>query len=197
MGLIAVFLIYIHAYNQLFGEYGRRDPISRLQGWEQVGKDLEKLAIKYDTKWIATTSYSYTSLISFELRDKIPVIQLTERIRYSMAPEPEESLTGQPGLYVTLLRRDLTHYIKGRFGKFVKVAKLERKVRDTVLDDIVVYYFEEPIENPIGDIDYEAFVSTNLPLSISTNFRNQQPRAYGLNSLTPYTGLNLMEYQVF
>lgn len=147
-GILAAFIVYAHAITPLTGAFGRKEPTFQLRGWNEIGREIAELAEESGAQWVATSSYGLTGELDFVLRGQYPVVQLTERIRFVMAPPPDPEVTTKPGLYVAFARRDGSGRAKMHFRQFQRIATLERTVRGTVLDKINVYYFSQPFEYP-------------------------------------------------
>ncbi|MEH0071537.1 hypothetical protein V6L77_16410 [Pannonibacter sp. Pt2-lr] len=91
--------------------------------------------------------------MAFAFRGEIPVIQLNDRIRYVMMPQPGPELFSVPGLYVTEARRDAAERLSETFGRVELVATLTRKVDGVPLEDLLVYAVEQPEGSPLEPID--------------------------------------------
>ncbi|MHA7774314.1 ArnT family glycosyltransferase [Roseibium sp. M-1] len=152
-GLAVAVLVQFHAVSPLTGELARKDPTFQLRGWPEIGAEVAALAEAQDAAFVVTTSYGLNGQLDFLLKDRLPVTQLTERIRYLMQPEPEMVLFDEPGLYVTEKRRDRADALRNSFTTVEKLAELTRQVDGVPLEVLVVYKVDgrtgpvlEPIE---------------------------------------------------
>lgn len=152
LGLLVAVLVQVHAVSPLTGQFARKDPTFQLRGWPEIGRQVADLANRENVAFVATTSYGLNAQLDFLLKGSLPVIQLTERIRYVMEPEPDETLFDRPGLYVAEKRRDKADELKKSFRTVEEVTELERKVRGVRLEDLVVYRLQGrigPVFEPI------------------------------------------------
>lgn len=153
LGVALSLLFYAHAVVPFSGAAARKDPSFQIRGWQQIAAELRALAQNNGAQWIATTSYGMSGQLAFALRSyRLPVIQLNERIRHVMAPEPDEALLRQPALYVSVARRDASASLAGRFADVTPVAVLERKVRGVVLEEIRVYRLDGATASPLDPV---------------------------------------------
>ncbi|MEP3276377.1 MAG: glycosyltransferase family 39 protein [Stappiaceae bacterium] len=148
-GVLASLIVYVHAITPLTGAMGRKEPTFQLRGWNEIGAQIAELAQETEAQWVATSSYGLTGELDFVLRGQLPVVQLTERIRFVMAPKPDREITNKPGLYVAFARKDSSGRAKMHFRQFQRIATLKRTVKGTILDEINVYYFSQPLEYPL------------------------------------------------
>jgi len=154
LGVLAAVLVQLHAVWPVTGQLARKDPTFQLRGWPEIGREVEEIAIEENAAYVATTSYGLNGQLDFLLKDRLPVIQLTERIRYVMAPQPPQDLFDRPGLYVTEKRRDNARFLRKSFRTVEKRSDLERKVDGVPLETLSVYKVEGrigPVFEPIPD----------------------------------------------
>ncbi|PVB63116.1 glycosyltransferase family 39 protein [Labrenzia sp. 011] len=152
LGLMVAFVVQVHAVHPLTGQFARKDPTFQLRGWPEIGARIRDLAAGEEAAFVVTTSYGLNGQLDFLLSDAVPVVQITERIRYLMQPDPEETLFDRPGLYVTEKRRDKAGQVEKSFRTVEKIAELERTVKGVRLEDLVVYRVEGrtgPVFEPI------------------------------------------------
>jgi len=113
---------------------------------------------------VATTSYGMTGQLAFGLRQTdLPVIPLTERIRYVMMPEPDRERLAATGLYVAEARRDERVKLEALFGEVTLVATLTRNVLGMPLESIAVYRISGLLRDPLEPIDPQTWLSGNPP----------------------------------
>jgi hypothetical protein len=93
--------------------------------------------------WIATSSYATTGQLAYELRDKAPVVQLNERIRYLHLPAPDAAVLKCPALYVELERRADAAWLGGQFRSVTRLQSLTRSYNGVPLAAYAVYLGKE------------------------------------------------------
>jgi 4-amino-4-deoxy-L-arabinose transferase-like glycosyltransferase len=143
-GLLLSGLIYWHTLNPLVQLPGQKDPTSQTRGWRELAADVERLRAATGACWIATSNYATTGQLAFELRDKAPVVQIDERIRYLHLPAPDAALLKCPALYVELERRTNAAWLGERFRSVTRLDNLTRTHAGVALATYAVYLGEEP-----------------------------------------------------
>ncbi|MCE2932737.1 MAG: glycosyltransferase family 39 protein [Hyphomicrobiales bacterium] len=163
-GLTLGILVQFHAVDAFTGRFARKDPTFRLRGWPEVAGDIERIAVRQGAAFVATTSYGMTGQLAFGLRQTdLPVIPLTERIRYVMMPEPDRERLAATGLYVAEARRDERVKLEALFGEVTLVATLTRNVLGMPLESIAVYRISGLLRDPLEPIDPQTWLSGNPP----------------------------------
>jgi hypothetical protein len=119
-------LLYWHALNPLVQVAGQKDPTSQARGWRALAGDIERLRAATGACWVATSNYATTGQLAYELKDSVPVVQLTERIRYLHLPAPDAELLKCPALYVELERRANGALLAERFKTVRRLETLTR-----------------------------------------------------------------------
>jgi len=80
---------------------GRLDPGGSEAGYAQVAERAEAEMKTAGATWIATTDYRTYAMLRWELKDRVPVIQINERARFIGFKNPGmDRIRGQAGLYV-------------------------------------------------------------------------------------------------
>ncbi|MEP3429007.1 MAG: glycosyltransferase family 39 protein [Roseibium sp.] len=153
-GMIAV-IVQFHAVWPITGKLARKDPTFQLRGWPEIGSEVQKIADREHAAFVTTTGYGLNGQLDFLLKDSLPVHQVSERIRYIMAPDPDESLFDSPGLYVTESRRDQASRLKTSFANVEEVAILKRTVKGVFLEDLLVYKVDGRIGPVLGTVTYK------------------------------------------
>jgi 4-amino-4-deoxy-L-arabinose transferase-like glycosyltransferase len=104
---------------------GINDPIGREAGFAALVQRAEQARVDAGASWFATTDYRITALLCWHLRDRVPVVQLTERNRFiGFRSFVDADITG-PALYVApaastageLLRSNGAQFQRGRHGQ--------------------------------------------------------------------------------
>lgn len=139
VGISAACVVQLHAVVPLTGQFARKDPTFQLRGWHEIGASLEEFLDRENAAFVVTSSYGLNGQIDFLMKDKVPVIQRTERVRYIMVPHPDEGLFKQTGLYITEKRRDKAGDLEKIFGTVEEIGVLERRVKGVPLEELVVY----------------------------------------------------------
>ncbi|MEP3048507.1 MAG: glycosyltransferase family 39 protein [Roseibium sp.] len=151
-GVIAV-IVQFHAVWPITGQLARKDPTFQLRGWPEIGCQVQKIADREQAAYVVTTGYGLNGQLDFLLNDVLSVHQVSERIRYIMVPDPEETLFDEPGLYVTEKRRDQSSRLKTSFAEVEQVAVIKRSVKGVLLEDLLVYKVDGktgPVLEPIA-----------------------------------------------
>jgi 4-amino-4-deoxy-L-arabinose transferase-like glycosyltransferase len=143
LGVVVAILVQLHAVWPLTGTLARKDPTFQLRGWPEIGNEVRAIAAREGAAFVATTSYGLNGQLDFLLKDDVPVVQLTERIRYIMTGGPDLSLFDGPGLYVAEKRRDKADNLEDGFRTVELLAELTRTVRGVPLETLVVYKLDE------------------------------------------------------
>ena len=163
-GLALGIVVQIHAVNAFTGRLARQDPTSQLRGWPEVVGDVERIAAQEGAVYVAATSYGMAGQLAYGLRQNdLPVVPLTERIRYVMMPGPDRERLAATGLYVAEARRDERVKLEATYGEVAPVATLTRKVLGTPLESIAVYRVSGPLRDPLEPIDPQTWLSGTPP----------------------------------
>jgi hypothetical protein len=150
LGIAVAVVVQVHAVHPLTASFARKDPTFQLRGWPEIGREVRRLAKETGAGYIATTGYGLNGQLSYLLKDTLPVIQLNERIRYDMFPDPDPELFRQTGLYITEERRDRSAALSSEFSSIDLIATIPRTVRGTFLENLIVYEVSGPIDDPLG-----------------------------------------------
>ena len=80
---------------------GRLDPGGSEAGYEQVAARVEAEMEAVGATWIATTDYRTYAMLRWELKDRVPVIEINERARFIGFKDPGmDRIRDRTGLYV-------------------------------------------------------------------------------------------------
>jgi 4-amino-4-deoxy-L-arabinose transferase-like glycosyltransferase len=141
IGVGALFsaLLYWHAAQPLVLLSGQKDPTSQTRGWRDLAAEVERLRDSTGACWVATSSYATTGQLAYALKDKAPVLQLTERLRYLHLPAADPALLKCPALYVELERRASPSLLKERFASVTRLASVTRRYAGVPLAAYAVY----------------------------------------------------------
>jgi hypothetical protein len=138
-GFVLSAALYWHTMQPLILLSGQRDPTSQTRGWRELAAEVDRVRAATGACWVATSSYATNAQLAYQLRDKAPVLQITERIRYIHLPPPDPTLLKCPALYVELERRGGDTLLKERFGSATRLDNLTRRHAGVVLSTYVVY----------------------------------------------------------
>lgn len=96
--VVATFFYYVVSDKSWLG---RLDPGGAEAGYEQVAARAEAEMKAIGATWIATTDYRTYAMLRWELKDRVPVIEINERARFIGFREPGmDRIRGRTGLYV-------------------------------------------------------------------------------------------------
>jgi 4-amino-4-deoxy-L-arabinose transferase-like glycosyltransferase len=143
VGFLLSGVLYWHAARPLVVLSGQQDPTSQTRGWRELAAEVERMRAATGACWIATSSYATTGQLAYHLRDKAPVVQLDERIRYLHLPAPDPALLQCPALYVELARRGGEPVLAERFHSVAKLQSLTRSYGSVSLGSYAVYLVKD------------------------------------------------------
>jgi dolichyl-phosphate-mannose-protein mannosyltransferase len=143
IGFLLSGLIYWHTLHPLVQLAGQKDPVSQTRGWRQLAAEVERVRAATGACWIATSSYATTAQLAYALKDRVPVVQLNERIRYLHLPAPDAAVLRCPALYVELDRRADGAWLGERFRSVARLDSLTRSYAGIPLATYVVYLGKE------------------------------------------------------
>jgi hypothetical protein len=153
LGAVIALIVQIHAVAPFTGQLARKDPTFQLRGWPEIGTELRKIAAERGAHFVLTSGYGLNGQIDFLLKEDLPVHQFSQRIRYIMAPQPDEGGFDGTGLYISEARRDQSETLKAAFGSVQQVAVLERSVKGVGLEKLHVYEIsgrKGPVLEPVA-----------------------------------------------
>jgi 4-amino-4-deoxy-L-arabinose transferase-like glycosyltransferase len=150
VGFVLSGVLYWHAVRPLVQLPGQRDPTSQTRGWSELAAEIEFLRVSTGACWVATSSYATTGQLAYHLKDKAPVAQLTERIRYIHLPGIDAATLGCPALYVELERRSAPALPQERFRSVKRLKNVTRSYRGVPIATYAVYFVSGPNADPLG-----------------------------------------------
>ncbi|MGB3864693.1 MAG: glycosyltransferase family 39 protein [Xanthobacteraceae bacterium] len=96
--VVATFLYYVASDRPWLG---RLDPGGAEAGYEQLAARIESEMTAAGATWVAATDYRTYAMLRWELKDRVPVIQINERARFVDFKDPGmDRVRGHTGLYV-------------------------------------------------------------------------------------------------
>ena len=81
------------------------DPAAPVVGWPALASEIEGLRAKTGAGWFGTASYGVTAQLADEAAVGVPIVQLSERDRWTGANPGGPPNLERPGLVVDLSRR--------------------------------------------------------------------------------------------
>jgi 4-amino-4-deoxy-L-arabinose transferase-like glycosyltransferase len=134
-GILFVILVALYYLAAPWNFIGHADPIGGEAGYEQLVSRVDAELQKTGATWIATTDYRTYAMLRWFLRDRLPVVEVTERGRFQGFADPGmDKIKGHIGLYVarepdqTLPLWDLTS------AKREPLERVDRIWRGIVMD---------------------------------------------------------------
>jgi 4-amino-4-deoxy-L-arabinose transferase-like glycosyltransferase len=97
IGVVALAITYYIAADANY--LANDDPIGKEAGFAEVVEAADDSLQKVGATWFATTDYRMYSMLRWQLKDRIPVVQINERNRY-IGFETNDARIGPVGLYV-------------------------------------------------------------------------------------------------
>ena len=149
IGTFIAVIVQVHAISPITGQFARKDPTFQLRGWQEIGAELNAIAVREGATYIATSGYGLNGQLSFLFKDILPAVQLNERIRYEMQPPLPLDFFAKPGLYVAEERRDRSGQLINSFESVDPVGTLTRSVDGYKLENLVVYRISGPLRWPL------------------------------------------------
>ena len=122
----------------------------QMQGWAEFDRAVEVGRQRAGASWIATSSYATTGQLAFREPPQVPVLQLTERLRYVHLPPADPALLQTPALYVELRRREEPALLRRRFRSVTALGTLARNSGGEPIATYVLYLVADPIR-PVLD----------------------------------------------
>lgn len=148
LGFALSALIYAHALQPLL--QSAKDPTEQMRGWPALADAIEKKRAETGAAWVTTSSYATTGQLMFALKDRSPVAQLDDRIRYIFLPPLPESLLEKPALYVELERRVQVPLLRQKFRRVEEVGTLKRANGSPDGATYILYLVAEPLAPPLA-----------------------------------------------
>lgn len=127
-GAVTAVIIFGYALSPVGFIRGDADKINQMRGWDTFGTDVLELASREKTLWIATSNYGTTASLRWAFRNapqSLPIIQLTDRRRYTFESIPDALLLSQPALFIEITRFD-SGSLADRFTQIEPLAPMMR-----------------------------------------------------------------------
>jgi 4-amino-4-deoxy-L-arabinose transferase-like glycosyltransferase len=150
VGLVIAAGIYAQA---VFGVVwlGPGDPTARMlgAGWSELGVAIDDVRQRLGASVIVTTDYGTTAWLSFYLPSHPPVEQITERLWYVNAPEPDPALFRGTVMYVCMAPCPFLSLLQQRFATVEAVTSLTRTRHGEAIQEYRVYRASDPTKPPL------------------------------------------------
>ncbi len=129
-GLLLALIAYAEATTG-FLPLGRHDPRTRVLGvgWKTLAAEIEALRSKVGARVILTTDYTLNSLTELYLPSSTPVVQISDRMRWSNEPQPDPRLFQGQALYICKNACSKLSKIDARFSLVKLLAVLQQDPR--------------------------------------------------------------------
>jgi len=113
------------------------NPADRLEGWQDLAANVDRLRQSTGASWVATASYDVNAELSFYLHECAPVRQITERQRYRPVPT-DSDLVARRALLVLSVADSRTGRFKHCFEVAEPISLISREGPAGPLDRFVV-----------------------------------------------------------
>jgi 4-amino-4-deoxy-L-arabinose transferase-like glycosyltransferase len=104
-----------------------RDPARQLRGWPQFAGRIERLRLASGAGWVGTVSYGAAAQLQAQGRIAAPVMQITERERYSFLPASARPPARGAGVIVDLGRRLDAKMLAECFDRVAPLGRIVRQ----------------------------------------------------------------------
>jgi len=134
-GIVLVAGAFLYSVAIPWNFFGKADPIGGEAGYEQVASRARSEMQKIGAGWIATTDYRTYAMLRWYFKDRVPVVQINERGRFTGFRGPDmNSIQGRPGLYVARQPDQTNPVWAATTAVRTPLAQVERSWRGTVMD---------------------------------------------------------------
>jgi hypothetical protein len=123
------------------------DPTSQLFGWRETVAEIEAVARREQAGSIGTVNYATTGHLRFYGSGTLPMLQLSEPLRYVMEREPDERLLATRPILVAAEQRRAERAeraLVAAYGSVRRVETVERRWRGTSVDRLVLFLVADP-----------------------------------------------------
>ncbi len=122
---------------------GARDPAEMVRGWPAFSANIETMRRTEHAAWIGTEAYGTTAELDNQ-PFRVPVVQLTERMRYSSSDSSWRADLTQPGLVVDLSRRINANALANCFTSVSQIGSITRGPAPGTQTSYVVFKVSGP-----------------------------------------------------
>jgi hypothetical protein len=156
-GIVLSLAILLHAAVRLVTISG--DPFGQTAGWEELVRQAERVAQERDAGSIAGASYQVTSALHYFGSGRWPVVQLTERVRYAMEPEPDVAAIRARPVVIVADRRDALRALFGArwaFDSVQEVGVFQRRWKGEPVGAFTILLARDPHDPGLPDMTLPA-----------------------------------------
>jgi hypothetical protein len=134
-GIVLVVGVFLYSVVSPWNFFGKADPIGGEAGYEQVASRARSEMQKIGASWIATTDYRTYAMLRWYFRDRVPVVQVNERGRFTGFGDPGMNLIrGRTGLYVAREPDQTNPVWAATTAVRTPLERVERSWRGMVMD---------------------------------------------------------------
>ena len=134
-GVVLVTGVFLYSVVIPWNFFGKVDPIGGEAGYQQVARQAQDEMQKIGATWIATTDYRTYAMLRWYFKDRVPVVQINERGRFTGFRDPGMNLIrGHTGLYVAREPDQTNPVWAATTAVRTPLARVERSWRGTVMD---------------------------------------------------------------
>jgi hypothetical protein len=138
-GIVLVIGTFVYSVAWPWNLFGKLDPVGGEAGYEQIAERAQAEMQTVGASWIATTDYRTYAMLRWLLKDRVPVIQINERGRFSGFRDPGiAAIKDRPGLYVAREPDQLNPVWASTTAIRTPLGQVERRWRGTVMDSYVL-----------------------------------------------------------
>lgn len=102
------------------------DPAAPLRGWPEFTARLESLRAGAGARWIGVSSYGLAAQLMDQKGLDAPIIQISERRRWTDLKDGSRADTSRPGLIIDLQRRLTIQRLEACFSSVTPLGRIER-----------------------------------------------------------------------
>ncbi len=134
-GIVLVAGVFLYSVAAPWNFFGKTDPIGGEAGYDQIASRAKAEMQKIGASWIATTDYRTYAMLRWYFRDRVPVVQINERGRFTGFRDPGmNSIEGHTGLYVAREPDEKNPVWQSTTAVLEPLGRVERSWRGTVMD---------------------------------------------------------------
>jgi hypothetical protein len=134
-GIVLVAGVFLYSVVIPWNFFGKVDPIGGEAGYQQVARQAQDQMQKIGATWIATTDYRTYAMLRWYFKDRVPVVQINERGRFTGFRDPGMNLIrGYTGLYVAREPDQTNPVWAATAAVRTPLGRVERNWRGVVMD---------------------------------------------------------------
>jgi 4-amino-4-deoxy-L-arabinose transferase-like glycosyltransferase len=134
-GIVLVVGTFLYSVAIPWNFFGKTDPVGGEAGYAQVASRAQAELQKIGASWIATTDYRTYAMLRWYFKDRVPVVQISERGRFTGFRDPGmNSIKGHIGLYVAREPDQTNPVWAATTAVRTPLGQVERSWRGMVMD---------------------------------------------------------------